>query len=462
MMRVRFQRIGGFMAAMVVPNIAAFIAWGFATALFIPGGWLPNPSLARITAPMLVNLLPILIGFAGGRLMYGVRGGVVGAVATMGAIVGADVPMFIGAMAMGPFGGWAIRRIDRALERRIPIGFEMLTANFSAGLVALTLALVAVVTVGPLVGLAMNSLAEGAASLAERRLLPLLAAVIEPAKVTFMNNAINHGVLAPLGVTQVKDAGRSIFFLLETNPGPGLGLLLAYWIAGSGEARHAAPGAIVIHFFGGIHELYFPYVLMNPTTIVAVAAGGFAADLTFVMTGAGLVATPSPGSIVAEMAMAPKGGVGPVLLGIAVGTAVSLLFALPLVRRAARVQGDAAFDEARARLGTLKGAGKAGDLGATARRRSIVFACEAGMGSSVIGRTILQRKLTAAGLAVDVSHASVTELPDGVSVVVSHTTLVDRVREVAPQARLYAVEDFIDSPVYDQLVDEMRAHAGST
>lgn len=112
-------------------------------------------------------------------------------------------------------------------------------------------------------------------------------------------------------------AGKSIFFLLETNPGPGQGVLLAYWLVGKGMAKQSAPGAIIIDFFGGIHEIYFPYVLMNPILILAVILGGATGVFTFVLLGAGLVATPSPGSIFAEIAMTPRGGYFPVLAGIA-------------------------------------------------------------------------------------------------------------------------------------------------
>ena len=152
---------------------------------------------------------------------------------------------------------------------------------------------------------------------------PLASVIIEPAKILFLNNAINHGVLTPLGVQQVADKGKSILFLLEANPGPGLGVLLAYTFFGTGLARSTAPGAAVIHFFGGIHEIYFPYVLMNPRLILAAIAGGASGLLIASITGAGLVATPAPGSIFAYLAVTPKDGYFGVLLDIAVACVVS-------------------------------------------------------------------------------------------------------------------------------------------
>jgi PTS system mannitol-specific IIC component len=438
---------------MIVPNIAAFLAWGFITAVFASGGWLPNPALATLISPMLLMLLPLLIGFTGGRLVYGVRGGVVGAVATMGAIVGSDVPMLIGAMLLGPLGGWAIRRFDHAVAGRCPTALQMLVANFSAGLLAALLALVALIAVAPVIRAATRALASAADALVNMGLLPLAALVIEPAKVLFLNNAINHGVLAPLGAAQAHDDGSSIFFLLETNPGPGLGLLLAFWLCGGVAARQSAPGAIIVHALGGIHEIYFPYVLMQPLTMLAVVAGGVAANMAFVASGAALVATPSPGSIVAELAMAPRGGLWSVLFGIGVGTLCSFLVAVALVRQIAAGETADELVDAQVRARARKIAAFS-----TSERPlpGIVFACDAGLGSSVVGAAVLQRKLQEAGLDVPVTHASIDELPASPGIVVVHTGLEERVRRQAPRAFVYGVDEFVRSSVYDRLVEDVR------
>lgn len=331
-MREKLQTVGSFMAGMVIPNIGAIIAWGLITALFIPTGWLPNENLAKLVGPMITYLLPLLIGYTGGNLVYGQRGGVVGAAATMGVVVGAEVPMFLGAMIMGPFAAWAIKKIDGVLESHIPVGFEMLINNFSAGILAVVLALAGYVVVGPLVQALSDAMGAGVQFLVDRNLIALAALFIEPAKVLFLNNAINHGILSPLGVAQAQETGKSLLFLLETNPGPGLGLLIAYWVAGSGLLKQSAPGAIIIHFFGGIHEIYFPYVLAHPIMILAVIAGGMAADFWFSIMGAGLVATPSPGSIFAYLAVTPRGAHFAVLTGVAIGAVVSCLVGMAILR----------------------------------------------------------------------------------------------------------------------------------
>jgi PTS system mannitol-specific IIC component len=324
-MLARLQRFGGFLAAMVVPNIGAFIAWGLITALFIPAGWVPNGRFAQLVVPMIRYLLPVLIGYTGGRLVHDHRGGVVGATATMGVVVGTDIPMFLGGMVMGPLGGWLIRRLDAALEERIPVGFEMLISNFAAGILGVVLVIIGVLAVGPAVQFLSGSLSTGVRFLVTHRLLPFADLIIAPAKILFLNNAINHGILAPAGVAEVAVSGKAVHFLLESNPGPGLGLLLAYWVAGKGLLKQSASGAAVVHFLGGIHEIYFPYVLAHPAMLVAMWAGGMAADLWFVVFDAGVVATPSPGSIFAYLAVIPKGMHFAVLGGVALGAVATFV-----------------------------------------------------------------------------------------------------------------------------------------
>ncbi|GII42241.1 PTS mannitol transporter subunit IICB [Planotetraspora phitsanulokensis] len=330
-MRATIQRFGGHLAGMIMPNIGAFIAWGLITALFIPTGWVPNATLAELVGPIITVLLPVLIGYTGGRMVHGQRGAVVGAVATMGVVVGADVPMFLGAMIMGPLGAFVIKQVDRMFADRIKAGFEMLVDNFSAGIVGGVMAILGVLAIGPVVRTITEAAGDVVEWLVHHDLLPLASVLIEPAKVLFLNNAINHGVLTPLGVAESAGVGKSILFMLESNPGPGLGLLLAYMLFGPRALRASTPAAIVIQFFGGIHEIYFPYVLMKPRLILATIAGGAAGILTFLVTGAGLIASPSPGSIFAYFAVTPKGGYFGVIAGIVVAAAVSFAVASALL-----------------------------------------------------------------------------------------------------------------------------------
>jgi PTS system mannitol-specific IIC component len=329
--KARVQRVGGHLAGMVMPNIGAFIAWGLITALFIPTGWLPNAHLAQLVSPMILVLLPILIGYTGGRLVHGQRGAVVGAVATIGIVVGANVPMFLGAMIIGPLAAYLLKLFDGLVQDRIRPGFEMLVDNFSAGIIGGGMALVGVWVIGPVVEHITSWAGNGVNWLISHNLLPLASVLVEPAKVLFLNNAINHGVLSPLAVTQAQETGKSILFMIESNPGPGLGLLVAFLLFGPRSLRPSVPAAIIIQFLGGIHEIYFPYVLMKPRLILATIAGGATGVTTFMITGAGLVATPSPGSIFAYAAVTPKGGWFGVFLGVFLAAAVSFAVASVLL-----------------------------------------------------------------------------------------------------------------------------------
>jgi PTS system mannitol-specific IIC component len=328
--RARVQRFGGYLAGMIMPNIGAFIAWGLITALFIPDGWLPNATLAELVGPIITYLLPVLIGYTGGRMVHGQRGAVVGAVATMGVVVGTDVPMFLGAMIMGPLAAYLIKLLDRGIQDKVPSGFEMLIDNFSAGIVGGAMAIVGRLAIGPVVETLVKWLGNGVETLVHNDLLPVASIFVEPAKVLFLNNAINHGVLSPLGAAQAQQVGKSILFMVESNPGPGLGILLAYLFFGPKALRPTTPGAIIIHFFGGIHEIYFPYVLMKPVMIVAAIAGGASGLLTGTILNAGLVAPASPGSIIAYLAVTPKGGYFAVLSAVLVATVVSFMVASAL------------------------------------------------------------------------------------------------------------------------------------
>nr|WP_082772350.1 PTS transporter subunit EIIC [Actinoplanes sp. TFC3] len=310
---------------MVMPNIAAFIAWGLITALFFKNGWLPNERFAALIDPMSHVLLPVLIGYTGGRMVHGQRGAVVGALGTTGLIVGAPSPMFFGAMIMGPLTAWLLKLVDGLTANRIRSGFEMLVDNFSAGIVGAIAALGGALIVGPVVRIFTAGAGQGVRFLVEHHLLPAAAILIEPAKVLFLNNAVNHGVLGPLGIAESSETGKSILFMLETNPGPGFGILLAYLLFGPKSLRPSVPAAMAIQFLGGIHEIYFPYVLMKPSMVLAAISGGAAGILTFMLTGAGLVATPSPGSIFAYLAETPRGGYFGVLAGVAVAAAVSFV-----------------------------------------------------------------------------------------------------------------------------------------
>ncbi len=495
--RVTVQKLGTALSTMVLPNIGAFIAWGLITALFIEtgwvtlvgdalgydggyglvehiGGWGAGAEGTGIVGPMISYLLPILIGYAGGRMVYDdtVRGGVVGAIATIGAVTGADVPMFLGAMVMGPLGGWTMKRLDLLWQDKIRPGFEMLVNNFAAGIWGMVLAIVGYVVAGPFVE-AFSTAAEKVVDfLVENSLLPLTSVFVEPAKVLFLNNAINHGVFTPLGTAEATRDGESILFLIEANPGPGLGLLLAFAVFGSGVARASAPGAAIISFVGGIHEIYFPYVLMKPRLILAVVAGGMAGVATNLVFGSGLRAPAAPGSIIAVLIQSPVGSLVGVIASVVAATGVTFAVAAVLLRLDRSGSDDLAA--ATADMESRKGRSSVASavLGRTSATttgagqiRSIVFACDAGMGSSAMGASVLRKKVREAGFdSVTVVNKAISSLTDTVDLVVTHQDLTERAMQRTPSAIHVSVDSFMASPRYDDVVEMLRqgaAGAGS-
>ena len=448
-MKEKVQKFGKFLSGMVMPNIGAFIAWGFITAFFIASGWFPNEKLAGLVDPMLKYLLPILVGYTGGKVVAGVRGGVIGSIATMGVIVGADIPMFIGAMIMGPLSGYIIKKFDKAVEGKVPAGFEMLVNNFSVGIIGMILAIVGFYAVGPFVVMMTGVLKGGVEFIISKGLLPLVSIFIEPAKVLFLNNAINHGIIGPIGIEQAQNMGKSIMFLLESNPGPGLGVLLAYWMCSKGAMKESAPGAAIIHALGGIHEIYFPYVLMNPLLLLAPIAGSAAGILVFSIFKVGLVATPSPGSIFAILALAPKGEMLGVFLGILAATAVSFLVAAPLVRKAANNMEDETKEESNLESNV--------DVIKRDVINKIVFACDAGMGSSAMGATKFRNRIKKLGLNIEVTNSSVDTIPSDADLVVSHVKLIERAKKNSPQAEHVFIENFLQDKKLDELFNSLQA-----
>ena len=463
-MRARVQAFGGFLTNMVLPNIGAFIAWGIATALFIPTGWFPNESLNELVGPTVSYLLPLLLAYTGGRMIGGQRGAVLGTIGTIGLIIGADIPMFMGAMIMGPFGGWVMKKTDNFLDGKIPAGFEMVVNNFSIGIIGFVLMCLSYVVVGPTIQSANQFVTNAIEALVSTGFLPLLSLINEPAKVLFLNNVIDQGVYYPLGMQQTLEAGKSIYFMVASNPGPGLGLLLAYSFFGKKVAKRTAPGAIIIHFLGGIHEMYFPYVLMKPITILAMIAGGMAGTLTFQLLNVGLVAGPSPGSIFSYLALTPKGNFFGVIAGVVIATAVSFLVTSVILKADKTPDDDESFEESVQKSKTMKSEGKELLNGENAKTESthlaniskVSFACDAGMGSSAMGATTFKKKLQKAGITdIEVKNYRIEDVPKDSDMVVVHQDLEERTRKALPKMKIVTLKNYLQDPAIDELVNEI-------
>jgi len=442
--RQAVQKFGRTLSAMVMPNIGAFITWGLLTALFIPTGWCPNEMLAKIGEPMMTYLLPLMIAFTAGYNVYGHRGGLIGAIATAGVIAGSDIPMFIGAMLLGPFSAWCIKNFDRKLGEKTTAGFEMLVNNFSIGIIGMMFAVIGYLIVGDVIEWITEWLKDGVSLLISHRLLPLVSVIVEPAKILFLNNAVNHGICTPIGVQEVSELGRSIVFMIESNPGAGLGVLMAVWLFGQGAAKQSAPGAAVIHFFGGIHEIFFPYVLAQPLLLIATICGSASALLFYSLTDAGLVAPASPGSFIVFVTMAPRGFTFITIAGVLISFIISFLIA-SFVVRFAKLSSKTDLTEKEIVQGKIQ---------------KVVFACDAGMGSSALGATRFKSRLIKESLdKIICTNSAIDRVPHDASVVVCQKVLAERAASLMPDKVLVFIDNFLSDPELDNLLERIKQQA---
>ncbi|MDW4209187.1 PTS mannitol transporter subunit IICB [Staphylococcus saprophyticus] len=494
----KVQAFGSFLSSMIMPNIGAFIAWGFIAAIFIDGGWWPNKDLSELAGPMISYLIPLLIAYSGGRLIHEMRGGIIAAVATMGVIVALpDTPMLLGAMIMGPLVGWLMKKTDEFIQPRIPQGFEMLFNNFSAGILGFIMTIVGFKILAPIMEFIMHILSLAVEALVHAHLLPLVSIIVEPAKIVFLNNAINHGVFTPLGADQAASAGQSILYTIESNPGPGLGILVAYMIFGKGTAKATSYGAGIIHFLGGIHEIYFPYVLMRPLLFIAVILGGMTGVATYSLLDFGFKSPASPGSFIVYMLNAPKGEFLHMVLGVLLAAIVSFIVAALILKFTKEPEEDleAATEKMEASKGKkssvsskLKGNEDNNATSTTASTSTsenneeqseealldnydtenvdahdyskvnhVIFACDAGMGSSAMGASMLRNKFKKAGIQdVNVTNTAINQLPSDAQLVITQKKLTDRAIKQVPNAIHISVDNFLNSPRYDELLENLK------
>lgn len=459
---IKIQKFGSFLSSMVMPNIGVFIGWGILAALFIPTGWLPNERLNELVGPTLKYLMPLLIAYTGGYNVYGKRGGVAGAMATVGVIIGSDITMLIGGMVMGPLGAFIIKKVDKLFEGHIKSGMEMMVNNFSMGIVGALLMLIGFIAIEPIFNVILTGLSSGVQWVVDNHLLPFASIFVNPAQVLFLNNAINHGIMVPLGIEQAAETGKSILFLVEANVGTWLGLMIAFSLYGKGMAKKSAPGATLILFLGGIGEVCFPYALIKPLTILGPILANMASLFILQTFGGGTVAAVSPGSFPALMAMTPKGCFGVNIAAFLVATAVSFAVVALILKRdkskdedenLSLVESDSSLPDFNAIM----------DTGKHFVINKIAFACDAGMGSSVMGVSLLKTKMKKAMLDMDLVHTAINDLNDDIDVVITSATLEGRVKDMIKKfdkdIPILTVENFLDDNRYNEIVQYLKDHS---
>ena len=465
--KVKVQKFGTALSGMIMPNIGAIIAWGLTAAFFMwPSGWFPNKNINNLVQPMLRYLLPLLIGYTGGRMVDDERGAVAGAIGTLGVIVGTTQPMFLGAMIMGPLSAWVLKKIDNAFQDKIKSGFEMIYNNFSLGILGMIAAIFAYFIIGPVMAVGSYWAGVGVNAIIKVHLLPLANIIIEPAKVLFLNNAIGNGILVPLGIQQAAQVGKSVLFLMESNPGPGLGILIAFWLFGKGRSKSSAPGAAIIEFLGGVHEIYFPYVLMKPSLILAAIGGGVTGTFLFTLLGGGLKAAASPGSIIAILIVSAKDAYLGNIIGVLGAAIVSFLIAAVILKNDKSTGDDLADKQAQMQAMKAESKGQSmpeaedahESVQSYANVKKVIFACDAGMGSSAMGASLLRDKFKKAGIKWPVTNTAVRNLRDEPGLlVITQEELADRALQKTPHAMHVSVGNFLSSPKYDTIVASFKA-----
>ncbi|MEI3605518.1 PTS transporter subunit EIIC [Pseudogracilibacillus sp. SE30717A] len=466
------------LSAMVYQNIVIIVAIGIIRAVFGDYGWWFNETVIEIVDPVYHTLLPVLIGYTGGKIIGGQRGAAVAAIAVFGLTLSSSLPVILGAMIVGPFAGWIIKKIDEIIIKKLPgVGYELLIGNLLAAIVAVILTIISFVYIGNMFSIVIDIGTDLLEYIIYSSSLPLAALIIEPAKVLFFNNIINFGMLAPLGIQQANEIGKSIFFLLESNPGPGLGILLAYWIRTKAEQRKGAKIATSIHFLGGIHEVYFPYVLMKPRLVIALILGGMVGIITFQWFDVGLVSISSPGSIFLLIGLAPKEDMIFVFLGVFFSAFTSFIISILLLRTVSETPTVEDTQETIAEFYQLakneqlpkRKKTKIVQTKLTEKRtkerelvepvtnvKEIYFVCEAGIGSSAMGAAMLRKKLQQANLHISVENSSMNEVPESADLIICHERLLPDIKNMLPNKRYYPLRTFTDMNVYDKLVEKLQ------
>ena len=441
--QAKIQKFGSLLSAMVMPNIGVFIGWGLLTALFIDTGWAPNAYLNKLVSPILTYLLPCLIGYTAGSNIYGRRGGVIGAFATMGAVVGADVTMLVAGMILGPVAAVCIRAFDKAVEGKVKPGLEMLVDNFSLGIIGFVICIIGYVGVAPIMTAIQTVLTGGVQYLTDHNMLPLTELFVQPAEILFLNNAINHGIMTPLGLQQAAEAGKSVLFLVEASGAAWVGLSLAFAIFGNKSAKKSAPGAVIIMFFGGIAEVCFPYCLTMPLTIIGPILGNMFSLFVLTNFGGGVVGPVSPGSVISYYMMTPKACM--LVNTIAYFGSLAISFAgAAIVLKAFK------HDEEE----------ETPTLTATAdakiqKLNKVIFACDAGMGSSAMGAARFKSRIKDLNLGIEVAAAPVDNVPADAQIIVTHESLAQRAEDKYDDKEIIEIKNFLKDDNIEALYNRL-------
>lgn len=518
-MRKSLQKFTKIYSRSIRKNIGIFIFTGLLGGLFAPQGWLPDENMYAISLLISGIVLPAFLAYSVAELLSDNDGGVIAVLASAGIIV-ADVNVGIpGALLMGIFCGILWKYLLMPLNTKVKAGFEFLCKNLAVAFSGLVLSLAAYFAAAPILAGIIHLLERGLDFLIQEKLMFLLSVVIEPAKILFLNNSINYGLLIPLGMQQAEQSGSSILFLLESNPGPGFGVLLAMLLTCTKKRREYGLGA-VIQIIGGIHEIYFPLVLSNIRLVFPLIAGGITGTVCFNLLGAGLSAPAAPGSLLTILLVSKRGQQAGVLLGIFLSAIVSMMISLLILwmPKQGKETADDGISEKEALLTALLEEKKEMQEDENSKQEVLLtalpgqkkkmsgneildttvldaktelevsrkmqmtekeqeqskditnrqihrigFICDGGMGSSAMGASLLRRRLKEKGiLDIEVTAHAGDMIPEGLDILVCQKSYLEVLRkEIGMNRAVYAVETLLDISGFDALIELLQKGANS-
>ena len=472
-MKTFLHRFGKFYSKIMIDYIGIFIFVGILSVVFGDYGWIPNKNIYAISQFVYQTVIPILIAYTAGNqrkrleanenLNQLYAGGVIAVMATAGMLLADAGSGILFAMLFGPFCGILWEKVLEPIVERGKSGLEMLIRNIVVALAGSIMAVFAFYIVAPVLSVVVGILFAGMNILIEQRLIFLLSFIIEPAKILFLNNSLNHGILFPLGMQQAEQTGESMLFLLETNPGPGFGILLALYFCKK-EKRKEYLSSMFVELIGGVHEIYFPAVLSNIWLLLALIGGGAAGNVCFSIFHAAATGAISPGSILIVLLLSTKNRILGVLLGVLVSAVVSAILAVLILRVQIRLkkqeqrQNQEEKQEQKQQKEQIKDkeSSKANGNREEKMVQKIGVICNAGVGSSAIGAALFRRKLKEINrMEIEVSAYAADQIPEDVAIVICQKDF----KEVALQkvkAEIYTVDNLLNQAEYITILNEIQ------
>lgn len=467
-MRNAIHKFGKFYSNIMINMIGIFIFVGILSVIFGDYGWAPNENIYAISQFVYSYVIPALIAYAAGNHMgqiYEKRpdvpktginhaGGAIAVMAAAGIMIADKNCAILGAMILGPVCGLLWKHVLEPLTRKAVQGMEMLTRNLVAAIVGAAFSITAYYVLTPVLSAVTHVIMMGVDWLIAHKLICLTSVLIEPAKVFFLNNSIHHGILLPLAMQQAEQSGSSMLFLLETNPGPGLGVLLALWLSNRKKRKEYA-AYMFVECIGGIHEIYFPEVLANLWLLLALIPGGMAGTLcmsVFHVASAGLV---SPGSILTVLFMSGH-HVLATLFAVAISTAVSCAIAFFILKRQGKWCTEAAISAQEEKKEEVQEKRQMLEKGQM-QEIKIGFICDAGVGSSAMGAALFRRKLKEEGMdGITAEAYAVDQIPEDLTIGVCQRAFLEILQKESNLSNIVTMESLLNQTEHLALIEKLR------